>query len=110
MELTARGERDDVMKLFRRRVEEAADIAGGLADALLVLHQRDADMAFAIFAETDAGRHRDIGLLDQQFGKLHAAERFEWLRDRRPSEHRGMRARHMPAGAAEALHQHIAAA
>ena len=90
--------------------EEAADIARGLADALLVLHQRDAHEALAVFAEADAGRDGEIGLFHQQRGKLDAAEALERLRDRRPGEHRGAWARHVETGAAEALHQHVAAA
>ena len=90
--------------------KETADVARGLADALLVLDQRDAHIAVAVLAEADARRHRDLGLLDQQLGEFDAAERLERLRDRRPGEHRGARRRHVPAGAAEAFDQHVAAA
>src|ERR1041385_4816823 len=100
-----RRERNDVVQLLGGGFEEAADIARGLADALLILHQRDAHMAFAIFAEADAGRHRDLGFLDQQLGKFHATEGLERIGQRRPGKHRGTRRRHMPAGAAEAFHQ-----
>src|ERR1019366_4713733 len=99
MKLAPGGERDDVVKVFRRGFKEAADIARGLTDALFVLHQRDAHEALAIFAETNAGRDREFGLLHQQGRKFHAAETVERLR-----------ARHMKAGAAETLHQHVAAA
>ena len=97
------------MKLLRRGVEEAADIACGLADTLFVFDQRDAHIALAVFAEADAGRDRDVGLLDQQLRELDAAEAGERFRDRRPGKHRGPRRRHLPAGAAEAFHQHVAA-
>ncbi len=35
--------------------EEPPNVARGLADALLVLNQRDAHIAFSILAEADAG-------------------------------------------------------
>ena len=46
--------------------KKAPQVAGGLADALLVLDQRDPHEAFAVFAKANAGRNRDLGLLDQQ--------------------------------------------
>ena len=55
-------------------VQEAADVARRLADALLVLDQRDADIALAMLAEADARRHRHVGLLQQQLGELQAAQ------------------------------------
>src|SRR5581483_6475201 len=58
-----RGERDDVVQLFRTGFKETADVARGLADALLVFHERDADKTFAVFTEADAGRHRHFRLL-----------------------------------------------
>ena len=45
--------------------EEFLHIARRLADAMLILHQRHAHIAFAIFAKADARRHRDLGM-DQQ--------------------------------------------
>ena len=68
------GKRNDVVQLFRRAFKEAPDVAGGLADALLVLDQRDAHITLAVFAEADAGRDRDLGLLDQERGELDAAD------------------------------------
>src|SRR6185312_16750463 len=59
------GERNDVVQFFNAGLEEAADIARGLADALLVLDQRDTHEALAEFAKADARRHRKIRLLDQ---------------------------------------------
>src|SRR3954469_10271253 len=106
--LAARRERDDVVQLSWSGLEEAADIARGLADALLVFDQRDAHVALAALAEARARRHCDLGLLDQQFRKLDAAERLERLGDRRPGEHRRFRRRHIPAGATEALDQDVA--
>ena len=62
------------MQLFGATFKKAADVAGGLADALLVLDQRDAHVAFAALAEAGAGRDRDLRLLDQERGELDAAE------------------------------------
>src|SRR3984957_17715344 len=104
----ALGERHHVVQLRRAGFQEAADIARHLADALLVLDQRDAHMALAIFAKARAGRHRDAGLFDQKRREFHAAERLERLGNRRPGEHRGRRRRHRPAGAAERIHQRFA--
>src|SRR5215212_4051766 len=68
-----RGEWDDVVQLFKSGIKEPADVARRLPNALLVLHQRDAHVAFAVLAERDARRDREFGLLDQQLGKLEAA-------------------------------------
>ena len=43
--------------------EGALDAADGLADALLVLDQREAHEPLAAGAEAHAGRHRDLGVL-----------------------------------------------
>src|SRR5437660_6128542 len=96
-----RGKRDDVVQLFEAGIKKAADVARGLTDALLVLHQRDAHVSFAMFAETDAGRDRDLGLFDQERGKFDAADALERLRNRRPSEHGGARRRNLPTRATE---------
>src|SRR5882672_12357741 len=106
----ARGEGDDVVQLFRAGFKEPAQIAGGLADTLLVLDQGDAHEAFPVLAEADAGRHSDFGLLDQERREVDAAERPERLGQRRPGEHRGARRRDLPAGAAKTLDQDVAAA
>src|SRR5687767_7283896 len=98
------------MKLFRRGFKKSANVARGLADALLVLHKSDAYEALAALAEAGPRRHRDLGLLHQKLGEFDAAERLERVRDRRPGEHRGGRRRHLPAGPAEALDQRVAAA
>ena len=73
--LTSRREGHDVVQHFRAGFKKAPDVARGLADALLVLDQRDAHMALAVLAEADAGRHRDARLLDQQRREFDAAER-----------------------------------
>src|SRR5437868_6073784 len=82
--------------------------ARGLAEALLVFDQSDADEAFAFLAESDAGRDRDMRFGQQAFGELHRTELLELLRDRRPGEHRGFGRRDVPSGAAEAFDQHVA--
>ena len=78
---------DDVVQCFVGRGKETADVAGRLADALLVLHQRDAHVTVAVLAEADARRHRHVGLLDQELREFQAAELAEAFRDRRPGEH-----------------------
>src|SRR6185295_18440839 len=108
--LAPRGERDDVMELFRGRFKKPANVARGLPDALLVLHKRDAHKALAALAEASPRRHRHLGLLDQELGEFHAAERLERLGDRRPSEHGSRRRRHLPSSPTEAFDQHVAAA
>src|SRR4051794_20007589 len=44
--------------------EEGLDVAGGLAQALAVLDKCDADESFAVLAETDTRRDRDIGAFE----------------------------------------------
>src|SRR5262249_3107092 len=87
--------------------EKTADIARGLADALLVFHQRDANEVFAVLAEANAWRDRDVGLFHQQLGKFHTAERFERLGYRGPGKHRCPRRWHVPSSTGEAFDQHI---
>src|SRR6266478_3556982 len=103
-------QRDDVVQLFGAGFKEATQVAGGLADALLILDQGDAHKAFAVLAKPDARRYRDLRLLDQESGKLDGIEGTEWLRQRRPREHRGTRRRNVPTGPAKAFDQHVAAA
>src|ERR1700678_2512595 len=67
-------QRDDVVQLFRTGFKETAQVAGGLADALLILNQRNAHKALPVLAEPDTRRNRDLGLLDQQGGKLDGVE------------------------------------
>ena len=65
--------------MFRRSGKKALDVARRLADALLVFDQRDTDVALAVFAEADARRHGDIGLLDQQLGEFELTQLPELL-------------------------------
>src|SRR5262249_17829021 len=104
------GQGNDVVQLFGTGFKKAADIARGLADALLVLDPRNPHVSLAIFAEPAAGRDRDLGLFDQQRGELDAAEGLERLGYRRPSEHGGARRRNLPARASKRFHQYVAPA
>src|SRR6476619_7715191 len=97
------------MHRFLAPGEELLDAAGGLPDAVLVLHQGDADVALAVFAEAEARRYRHIGLLDQQLGELHAAELAIGFGNRRPGEHRRGRRGYLPPGAGKAVDQAIPA-
>ncbi len=61
-----------VQRLVRTVDRNLLDVAGGLADALLVFHERDAHVVVAMLAEADAGRDRHIGLLHQELGEFEA--------------------------------------
>src|SRR5438094_5429649 len=69
--------------------EEGFDVAGGLAQALAVLDQRDAHEALAVLAEADPRRDRDIGAFEEELREGEGADAAEFLGDRRPGEHRG---------------------
>src|SRR5581483_4710103 len=75
---------DDVVQAAGRAREELLDVARGLADAVLVLDERDAHEAFAVFAEAQSRRHGDVGLLDQQLGEFHRPHLAIGLGDGRP--------------------------
>src|SRR5215468_10974729 len=68
--------------------EKGFDVARRLPQALTVLHEGNADEAFAIFAKTDPRRHGDIGPFEQELREGEAADRLKSGRDRRPGEHR----------------------
>src|SRR5690606_34777119 len=89
--------------------EEALYAARGLADAMLILYQGDADIFIAILPEAHPRRDGYIRLLDQQLGKFQRTELAELRRNRRPGEHAGCRRRDFPACPREGLHQHVAA-
>src|SRR5207237_7741371 len=89
--------------------EERLHAARGLADAVLVLDQSDADIALALLAETDAGRDRDPRFGQQTLRKFHRAHRPPGLRDRRPGEHARRWRRNLPPVPAEALDQAVTA-
>src|SRR5437660_6736140 len=88
-----------------REVLEAAE---RLADPQLVLDEGEPDVAFAVLAEPDSGRHRDLGLLYAELGELERAHRSELLGDGRPDEHRPLGLRHGPALLVEAVYEHVA--
>ena len=90
------------------RARKAADVAHRLPQPMPVLDQRQADIALAILAEADAGSHGDLGLLEQQLGEAQRAQGAERLRHRRPAEHGGRRAGHLPAGLGQPVDQHVA--
>src|SRR5262249_50238855 len=104
------GERHHVVQLFRSGFKKAADIAGRLTNALLVLDERNTHKTFAALAETGSRRYRDFGLFYKQLRELNAAEHPERFRDRRPGEQGGGRRRYWPAGTAEGIQQHVAPA
>ncbi len=92
------------------RIEEAADVARGLADALLVLHNRDAHIFIAMLAKAHARRDGDFPPSRSAAGKLHAAHRPERLGNGRPGEHGGGGHGNVPARPAEAFHHGVTAA
>src|SRR6185369_14879709 len=52
---------------------EGLEAAERLLDALLVLHEGEADEPLAVLAEADAGRHRHLAVLDQHLRELQRA-------------------------------------
>src|SRR5213593_3985622 len=79
--------------------ERAADATHRLAGAVLVLDEREAHVVVAVLAEADAGRDRDLGLLEEELRELERAHRLESVRDLGPHEHRRLGLRHVPAEA-----------
>src|SRR5438270_604614 len=45
------GQGKDVVQLFRRAFKKAANVARGLPNALLILHQSNTHVSFAVFPE-----------------------------------------------------------
>src|SRR5215831_17069600 len=80
-----------------------------LTDALLVLHERETNVAFAVLAEADTRRDRDLRFLNEELRELQRAEAAEGFGDRRPHEHCALRLGHAPAELVEAVHQHVTA-
>src|SRR5262245_31468601 len=101
-------ERHNVVQLLRRVLQETLDIAGRLTNTLLVFHECNAHKALAVFAEADARRNRDVGLLHQKLGKFHAAETVEGFGNGSPGKHRRAWRRDVPASTIEALNQNVA--
>ncbi len=65
-------------------------------------------MAFAFLAIADARCDRDIGFLEQAFGKLEATHALEPLGQLRPGEHRGGGRGNFPPCPTEGFDQHVA--
>src|SRR6476646_6065199 len=93
----------------RKPVEPAPQAAHGLADALLVLDQSEADEALAAGAEAVARRDGDLAVADQRRCEPERAELAVRLGDRRPYEHRPARAGDVPADALEPVAERVAA-
>ena len=103
-------ERDDVVQRLVRRFKEAADVAGGLADALLVLDQRDAHVVVAVLAEADAGRHRHVDAFSTRSlenSRLPSSRNVSGIGTQANIE--ALRRREVPAGLGEAIDQRVAA-
>src|SRR5439155_5827583 len=94
--LTPVGERNHVVQRFDAAFKETAHAARRLADALLVFHHGDADIALAMLAEGNPRRYHHAGFLDHQGRKLHATDTAEGCGQRRPGEHGGARRRDVP--------------
>src|SRR4030095_11809853 len=91
-----------------RSATQVLEPAQRLTDALLVLHERETNVAFPALAEADTRRDRDPRLLDGEPRELQRAEAAEGFGDRRPHEHCALRLGHAPAELVEAVHQHVA--
>src|SRR5690606_6780135 len=94
--------------VYSHALQVSLHVARRLAEPLLVLDQRDADIAFTILSVADAGGDSDFGMGQQLLGKLEAAHVLQRRRQRGPCEHRGGRGGDVPAGASECLDQHVA--
>lgn len=67
--------------------QHRANPAQRLADAALVLDQREADVIIAILAKTDPGRNRDFGFCHQFLGELQRAQMLVLLGNFCPDVH-----------------------
>src|SRR5690606_41403279 len=59
---------------------------------------------FTVLTEADAGRNRNVRLLDEQLGEFERTEVAERFRNRRPGKHGRCRCRDDPARARKRLH------
>src|SRR5262245_10420408 len=89
--------------------EHVLDAAHRLAQAMLVLDERDAHVIVAVVAEADAGGDGDLRALEQALGELDRAEAGVGFRDLRPEVHRGLRHLDHPADVVQALDHHVPA-
>src|SRR4051794_41944317 len=81
-----------------------------LADALVVLHEREAHEALAAGPEAHTRRDGDLGLLHEHLGELEAAELLVGLGDRRPHEHRAARLLVLPPAPGAAVDERVSPA
>src|SRR5215831_8792553 len=88
---------------------ERLEAAERLLDALLVFHEGEADEAFSVLAESDAGRHRHLAVLDQHLRELQRAHGAEGLGDGRPYEHGALGLLHLPTDLVEPVDERVAA-
>src|SRR5439155_20341133 len=88
--------------------QKALDAARRLPDALLVLDEGNAHIAFALIAEADARTDRHLRFGKQPLREFQRPHRAELFGNRSPGEHAGLRRRDLPAGAPEALDQAVA--
>src|SRR5712691_7630559 len=88
---------------------QSLETAESLADALLVLDEREPDIALAVLAEADARGDRDLALLDQHLGELQRSHGAEAVGNGRPHEHGALGLGHGPAHLVESVHEDVAA-
>src|SRR5689334_3089138 len=92
-----------------RSAVDVLEAAQRLPDPLLVLDEREANVAVAVLAESDARRDGHLRFLDAELGELQRAHGAERLGDRGPHEHRPPGLGDIPAELVETVHEHIAA-
>src|SRR5580765_4826790 len=98
-----------IARLVWTSAAQVLESAQGLSNPMLVLHQREAHVAFAVLAEADAGRDRHLGFLDEELGELQRAEGAELVGNGRPHEHGALGQGNVPAQLVEPVHQEVAA-
>src|SRR4051794_2147755 len=92
------------------RAQTASDLADGLAEALLVLHQGQPQIALAPLAEAAAGPPPHLCLLEHFHAKFDRAQPAPpLLRIARPDEHGRFWRFHLPADAPQSLDQDVPA-
>src|SRR5258707_15457316 len=82
-------------------LEQLLDRTRRLADALLVLDEREAHVSVAALAEPDPGANGDVGVAREAQSELERSQVLELRRDGRPDEHRPAWRVGVPAGAGE---------
>src|SRR5581483_9349601 len=82
-------------------------VADALADALLVLDEREAHVAVPARPEADAGRGRHLGITNEPGRELERPHVGVRLGDRSPHEHRPLGPVEVPPDAVEPIAQHV---